>query len=257
MIGVIGAGHMGAALVRSMASTEVIVCDRNPAKRAALAEQGVTVTEAVGAVLTQADTVLIAVKPSSFSELAAALPSDRLLISVMAGVSIARISAATGALRVVRAMPNLGVQIGEGVTAWYAAPAVTESERKRVEQLFSACGSALALTDEAQIDAVTALAGSGPAYFFELAALLTKKAEALGFQPAQARILAEGACRAAGGLLASDEEKTAVEWRDAVTSPGGTTAAALKRWAETNCQRDFFAAIDAAHARAEELAHDH
>ena len=256
MIGVIGGGHMGAALARSLDPSQVIVCDRNPDKREALSQRGIRVTNEIAVILREADCLLIAVKPSSFSDLAAALPADRLLLSVMAGVSIAQISAATGASHVVRAMPNLGVQIGDGVTGWYAAPAVTESERMRVDQLFSACGRALALTDEAQIDAVTALSGSGPAYFFELAALLTQKAEALGFQPAQARILAEGACRAAGGLLASEEEKSAGGWRDAVTSPGGTTEAALNRWADSNCQRDFFAAVDAAQARAQELAHD-
>lgn len=175
------------------------------------------------------DAIVLAVKPQSAAEALPAVSAfvdGAVVISIMAGRTVAGIAALTGAAAVVRAMPNTPAAIGEGFTAAYAAPAVSDAQRALTDSLLQAVGEVAWLTEEAQLDAVTATSGSGPAYVFLLAELLEAQAIAQGLPPALARRLARRTVSGSGALLAAGSEDAAA-MRRAVTSPGGTTERAL------------------------------
>ena len=144
----------------------------------------------------------------------------------MAGQTIARIAALMRTGAVVRAMPNTPAAIGEGFTAAYAAPGVSEAQRSLCDALLAATGEVAWLDEEAQLDAVTATSGSGPAYVFLLAELLEAAAIEQGLPPGLARRLARRTVAGSGALLAAGTDEPA-EMRRAVTSPAGTTERAL------------------------------
>lgn len=176
------------------------------------------------------DALVLAVKPQ-FA--AAALPAyaplaqNAVAISVMAGKSVASISAALrGALRIVRAMPNLPAAVGRGVSGLYAGEGAGEKDRALADHLMRAAGEIVWVENEAQIDIVTAVSGSGPAYYFLMTEALAEAGQALGLPPDAAARLARATCAGAGAMMERDEREAA-EMRKAVTSPGGTTEAAL------------------------------
>ena len=175
------------------------------------------------------DAVVIAVKPQHAE---AAVPAVRafargtLVLSIMAGRTLASLAALTGAAAIVRAMPNTPAAVGEGFTAAFAGPEVAPAQHALADALLRSVGEVAWLEAEAQIDAVTAVSGSGPAYVFLLAELLEAAAIEQGLPPGLARRLARRTVAGSGALLAaSDDEPAAL--RRAVTSPGGTTERAL------------------------------
>jgi pyrroline-5-carboxylate reductase len=174
---------------------------------------------------------IVAIKPQVLKgeapALAAIAQSGALMISIAAGTSIAALQAAWGKkARVIRAMPNTPGSIGRGITGLYAARGATASDRKRAGALLAALGETLWVDKEDLIDSVTAVSGSGPAYVFHLAEAMTAAGVAAGLKPADAEKLARATVSGAGALLAADKS-AAGALREAVTSPGGTTAAAL------------------------------
>lgn len=176
----------------------------------------------------QPDLILCAVKPQQLAEV---LPHYRRfttapLLSIAAGVTTSRLASVIGHNRIIRAMPNLPASIGEGITAAYATPSITEQDKQRCRPIFDAMGSCLWIEDETQMDAVTALSGSGPAYVFALTEAMTEAGINLGLPPDLAATLARQTLAGSGALLNQSTE-TATELRRAVTSPGGTTEAAL------------------------------
>lgn len=191
--------------------------------------------DAVGAVLNPpdsgpADVLVLAVKPQQFQQAAPEArrfvgPNTRVL-SVMAGVTLNALSKELGADRVIRAMPNMPGQIGQGVTAYVAAAACTPEDRQLVEQLLEPLGSIEALAAERLLDVVTAVSGSGPAYVFLLAEVLAAAAEQEGLDKDVAMRLASRTVAGAGALMLQTGEGPK-ELRKQVTSPGGTTEAAL------------------------------
>jgi len=191
--------------------------------------------EAVGAVLNPpdpgpADVVILAEKPQTF--LASAADAKRfvgpgtLALSVMAGVAMHKISKELGVERVVRAMPNTPARIGHGVTAYVAASACTPEDRRLVEQLLEPLGTVEPIAAERLMDVVTAVSGSGPAYVFLLAEVLAAAAEQEGLDKDVAMRLASRTVAGAGALMLETGESPNV-LRKQVTSPGGTTEAAL------------------------------
>ncbi len=235
-VALIGAGSMGAALLRGWIEKAVIdiprsaVFDPSPSPVAAsLAEDhGLAVNPAIAG--RKFDAVLIAVKPQTaaeavppFEKLAAAAPT----ISVMAGKSIASISELLPAARsIIRAMPNLPAAAGAGVTGLYAPPDVSDDDRAAANALMIAVGETAWVESERAIDVVTAVSGSGPAYFFLLGEALAEAARNAGLSREIAEKLARATLEGAGAFAAQDR-RTLVEMRKAVTSPGGTTEAAL------------------------------
>ena len=175
--------------------------------------------------------LVLGIKPQGLDAAASGLDRligrDTLVVSILAGKTIADLRGRLPRARaVVRAMPNLPASIGRGATGAYANPEVTPEQRAGAEALFTANGTVAWLSDEAQIDAVTAVSGSGPAYVFLLVEALADAGVAAGLDPQVARDLARATVEGAGALLAASPVE-AEELRRNVTSPGGTTAAAL------------------------------
>ncbi len=175
--------------------------------------------------------VILAVKPQAVD---AILPSvvpfarDAVVLSIMAGRSISGLASALGpAAAIVRAMPNTPAAIGRGITVACAGPDVRASQRELCERLLAAVGATAWVEDEALLDPVTALSGSGPAYVFLLAELLEAAGIEQGLPPPLARQLARLTVSGAGALLDAAPHEDAASLRRAVTSPGGTTASAL------------------------------
>jgi len=203
--------------------------------------------------------IILAVKPQEAGKvlrpLAAALQSSRpVLLSVAAGIRIASLSAWAGAgVPVIRTMPNRAALIGAGITGMYAAPGVSAAERGLAERALQAVGKTVWVEHEADLDGVTALSGSGPAYFFVLAELMMQAAIEQGLAPEAARRLAVGTLHGAGALAGASDGDLA-RLRQEVTSRGGTTEAALGVFAAADLAGIVGRALEAATRRSRELA---
>lgn len=231
-----GAGHMGGALIRGWrAAVEraggmtLTVMDPRFDRdlENALDSAGVVVNPPQPA---PADAVVLAVKPDQLASVAgparAVIGARTVVISIMAGVTLDALAAALAAPRVVRAMPNVAGQIGHGVTAYVAAPACEDADHALIAQLLEPLGAVERVAQERQMDVVTAISGSGPAYVFLLTEVLAAAGEAEGLDAEFALRLARRTVAGAGAMLEAAAGSPA-ELRRQVTSPGGTTQAAL------------------------------
>jgi pyrroline-5-carboxylate reductase len=254
---IIGGGRMGEALARGLlaagwTAADLAVVEAVPARRDALASAlaGVAVLDAPGA----AEGALIAVKPGDVpaaTSAATAAGASRIL-SIAAGVTIATLEAAAGSsARVVRAMPNTPAQIGVGVSAIAAGTTAGPDDLDWAESILGAVGKVVRVT-EAQLDAVTGLSGSGPAYVFLVAEALVDAGVLVGLPRDVATTLALETLHGAGALLAAGTD-TPEALRAAVTSPGGTTAAGLRALEAAGVRAAFIDAVVAATQRATEL----
>jgi len=257
-IAIIGAGNVGGALYRSLKDVvgedALIVCDTHEAQLAKLGARHATGDAAVAT--RQGDAVIVAVKPQQFGALAGSLTAPlegKLVVSVMAGVTLASVAKALGAAAVVRCMPNLGAQVGRGATAWIPAPGCSAPQVELARRIFRATGIEIEVRDESLLDAFTALGGTGPAYFFYLTELLAENAQAMGFSADQSRALAHEVLSASARLLESGD-RSAADWRRAVTTPGGTTAAAMQAFDEHRFAVAFRAGLEAARRRSADLS---
>ena len=232
----VGAGAMGGAMLRRWLSSSAIRHDMSAVLEpqldddlaAACQAHGVAVNPALDTV--RPDLLVLAVKPQIAAEVLPQLGTiahDCATISVMAGVSVESLSRHLGgAQRLVRAMPNLPAQFGEGVTGVFASSAASATDRASVDLLLGEIGDVVWVDEESHVDAVTAISGSGPAYFFLLAEAMTEAGRALGLSQDAATQLARHTLSGAGAVVREDERHVCT-LREAVTSPGGTTAAAL------------------------------
>ena len=229
----LGGGKMGAAMLagwRKQGLAASVVIDPAPAA-SALAADNVQVVASAAAVPADftPSVVVLAVKPQMANDAVPGIrpfAADALVISIMAGPTIARVQGLTGAHAVVRAMPNTPAAIGRGFTAVFAGPAVSAEQRALGETLLTAIGEVAWVEAESQIDAVTATSGGGPAYVFLLTELLAQAAIEQGLPPDLAQRLARATVAGSGALLdASGDDPAAM--RRAVTSPAGTTEQAL------------------------------
>jgi pyrroline-5-carboxylate reductase len=235
-----------------------VVLDPAPDARA-LAGPGVSVVAEAGAIPEgfRPACVVLAVKPQVAADAlpaVAAHAAGAVALSIMAGRALAGIARLLPGVPVVRAMPNTPAAIGQGISAAYAGPGVSPAQAQLCGALLEAAGEVAWVEDEGQLDAVTAVSGSGPAYVFLLAELLERAAVEEGLLPALARRLARATVAGSGALLVRSGEDAAA-LRQAVTSPGGTTQAALAvlmdeaAWPSTLAR-----AVAAAAARSRELA---
>jgi pyrroline-5-carboxylate reductase len=231
-----------------------------PEARATLArELGVSALVDNREVILGAGIVVLAVKPqdaqATLAALAPQLAAARpLVVSVAAGVRTPTLESWCGpGVPVVRAMPNRPALIGAGVSGLYAPPGVGVAAREAAEQLLSAVGEVAWVSAEEALDVVTALSGSGPAYFFLLAELMAEAGEELGLAAETARALAAATLYGAG-LLAQSGDRDLARLRAEVTSPGGTTAAALSAFEAGKLREAVRAALGAATRRSRELA---
>lgn len=263
-IAFIGGGNMARSLIFGLLdagqpAASVCVSGPTAAKLSGFAERGVVTTTDNARAADTAELIVLAVKPQKLAGVLQALPRlrpDQLLISVAAGVPLTALEAALGyAQPMVRCMPNTPAQVGLGAAGLFANERVTPAQRQAAEALL-ATGSLTCWVDrEADLDAVTALSGSGPAYVFALLEAMINSAVDLGLKPEQARLLAgQTALGAATMVLADGGDPAAL--RRAVTSPGGTTQAALKVLLDTGLDRNVAAAMQAAAERSRTLAQE-
>jgi len=257
----IGGGNMAGALIGGLVRSghdpaALVVVEPFEAAREKLArEHGVQAQAAADARLADCATVVWAVKPQLFAEASApcaAFVGGALQVSVMAGVRCATIAAASGSARVVRTMPNTPALIGQGIAGLYAEPSVSAAERATVSALFAPTGQTLWVDREADLDAVTALSGSGPAYVFYFLEAMVQAAAEMGLSPEQGRALGQ-ATFAGAAALAMRSELSPTALRQQVTSKGGTTHAAITSLEGDAVKAAFVRALHAARARAEEL----
>jgi pyrroline-5-carboxylate reductase len=264
-IAFIGGGHMTTSLlgglVRQGAQPETLaVSDPVPAQLERLArEYGVQCSADNREVVADADLVVLAVKPQDMAQAARSIAPlvaerRRVVVSIAAGIRLADLARWLGdGIPTVRAMPNRPALIGAGISALVAGAGVTTGDRAAVERLMSAAGETAWLDDESQMDAVTAVSGSGPAYFFLLVEALESAGVELGLPPETARRLAVETARGAGRMAAESGEAPSV-LREQVTSKGGTTAAALEVLEDAGVRGIFARAVAAAARRSAELA---
>lgn len=263
-VALVGAGAMGGALLRGWLGAGVIdarkSCVFEPAADAALSDftrqAGIELNPKSPAA--SVDALVLAIKPQTAPEalpVYAPIAQSAMTLSTMAGVSIRTIAERLGGTpRICRAMPNLAAQVGAGASGLYAPANLSARDRGIAERLMAAVGATVWVESEKDIDLVTALSGSGPAYFFLLVEALAEAGVALGLTDEAARKLARATAIGAGALLAADT-RSADALRKAVTSPGGTTQAAVSVLdGDSQALRNLMKkAVEAAAKRAGEL----
>ncbi|WP_260582276.1 pyrroline-5-carboxylate reductase [Sphingopyxis sp. PET50] len=252
----IGCGRMGGAMARGWTGAyRVLVFD----PMLAALPKGAERVDRLEAIDAGGELVaVLAVKPQMFAPIAETLrPLARqgaLFVSIMAGIPLARLEAELGSGRIVRAMPNTPAAIGKGITAAVAGPGLRDGDRAAVDALLASTGALVWLDDEGQIDAVTAVSGSGPAYFFRFTEALAAAGVEAGLPPSLAMQLARATFGGAAALAEADSAGLG-ELRRQVTSPGGTTAAGLAEMdTDEAIDRLARAVVAAAAARSRELA---
>jgi pyrroline-5-carboxylate reductase len=264
-IAILGAGNMGRALIggllrAGMRPEQIAVGESLPAARAALARDfGISAAADNHAAIRGAGVLVLAVKPEQCGALLGALGAELtagrpLVISVVAGVRLATLESWCGpGVSVVRAMPNRAALIGAGAIGLYAPATVSAAQRAAAEEVLRAVGELVWVSSEAALDVVTALSGSGPAYFFLLAELMGEAGEQLGLDGPTARRLA-AVTLYGSGLLAHAGDADLAALRAAVTSAGGTTAAALRELEGADLRAVVRRALAAATQRSRDLA---
>jgi len=261
----VGAGRMGSAMARGWLGdlgaagiARLSVVEPHPGEDVVAAADGGLI--ALNDPAEIADIVVLAVKPQGFSDAVEALRAwvgpQTLVVSIMAGVTIARIAVALGSSKVARAMPNTPGAIGMGATGYALSDACGDAEAVATARLLEPLGLVVGPLKEVQMDAVTAVSGSGPAYVFLLVEALGAAGRSAGLDEATAIALARETVVGAGALLGEFAESPA-ELRKQVTSPGGTTAAALGVLMGEGGMPDLMTrAVDAAVKRGAELAQE-
>jgi len=249
---------LSAILGRRLASPQAIsVSDISQPRRQYLEEKyQVLVTGDSRLALVRGEVVILAVKPQNIAEVMAELcgqlKSTQLVLSIVAGVDIGRLCFGLEHDRVVRAMPNTPAQIGEGMTVWTASGEVTKQQRRWASSILGAMGKETYVDDERYLDMATAVSGSGPAYFFFFVEALVQAAVGIGLPVAIAEELVLQTMLGSGHLI-QKSSKAPAELRRMVTSPGGTTAEALRELERGDFAGLVARAVNAAYDRARRL----
>ncbi|NOY72139.1 MAG: pyrroline-5-carboxylate reductase [Gammaproteobacteria bacterium] len=263
-ISFIGGGNMAAALIAGLVKqnldpTNILVAEPSETRRDELAKQfSIPTTASNSDAVQHAELVILAVKPQIIpkvcSELSATLPSVApVILSIAAGIQTSLLTQILGEhIPVIRTMPNTPSGIGCGATALFAVDIVTPAQKNAAETIMNAVGITVWLDDEKLMDTVTAVSGSGPAYFFQVIEAMEKAAIELGLSTETARLLTRQTAYGATKMALESREPAAV-LRQQVTSPGGTTAAALDVLNNGNINNLFQRALAAAQHRAKEL----
>lgn len=259
----IGGGNMAQALIgglisRGLPPTRITVSDPVEQIRNLLQEKEVHVTQDNVAAIKNADVVVLAVKPQVLANVLRPLKgllSDKLVISIIAGAEIKTISNLIDSERIVRVMPNTPALVQTGAHGIYANDVVGASDRELTSQILAATGLTIWVNSEAQIDAVTAVSGSGPAYFFYLMESMIRAGKNLGLDEKVATALTLQTALGAA-QMAITSSNTPSELRKNVTSPNGTTQAALEVFDRAQISQNIQSALAAAQKRSQELAQE-
>lgn len=264
-IAFVGGGNMAQALIGGLAGKltaagNIHVIDVVPEALTAVAQRfGVTTAPAPNDALAAADVIVFSVKPQQMREVVAAVRpylKSQLVLSIAAGIRAADLSRWLGGHQaIVRTMPNTPALVGKGITGAVAMPGVSVQQKDIADAILRAVGETVWIPDEAQIDAVTALSGSGPAYVFYFIEAMQQAAVELGLTEAQGRQLAQATFAGAAELAVRSDEPVSL-LRERVTSKGGTTYAALTSMDASGMKAAFVKALHAAAARGKELGEE-
>lgn len=255
-IAIIGYGNMGKALYKAISqnvpSVQMFAIET---AEEIIKNADVQIYAKLSQIAEPLDYIILAVKPQSFEEFVQVNQnynfSHATIISIMAGVKIEKMVSLLKNEKVVRAMPNLGAQIGMSITGWFSTSNQIRSEE--ISRLISSFGESIQLQKEEDLDSITALFGSGPAYFFYLSQLISEKAIELGFNADQSEQLSKKLLLSAGTLLDVNKDISAKEFKERVTSKGGTTEAALNHLQTNKFGQIFKDALQKALERCKEL----
>jgi pyrroline-5-carboxylate reductase len=261
-LGVIGAGNMAEAVIKAALAEglidagQIIASDPSAERRGIMAQLGVTATQDNVRVVRESEQILLAIKPQTAGaiagEIAGAVTQEKIVLSIMAGIGTSKLEAMFGkALRAVRLMPNTPLMVGLGMTGVAMGAHARAGDEALAMKLFTAGDSRALVVEEQQIDAITALSGSGPAYIFYLAEAMEQAASELGLTDDARWLVAQTIVGAAKLLTASSD--TAAELRKKVSSPGGTTEAAISHMEQQQVRQAIVDAIKAAQRRGVQL----
>ena len=259
-IAFIGGGNMAFALatgiLRAARDRSVVVSDPLPEQLARFADTPVRTTPDNTEAVAGASVIVLAVKPQVMEgvarELAGVINPGQLIVSIAAGVTVSALRAWLGSSAIVRCMPNTPALVGKGVTGLYADAGVSEAQRGEAEELLRAVGDAVWFEQEDELDAVTALSGSGPAYFFAVIEALIEGGVELGLKRDIAHRLVTGTAVGAAAMIGPQDDPG--ELRVRVTSPGGTTERALSVLASGGVAHTLRQAVHGAWQRSRELS---
>ncbi|MBR7105894.1 MAG: pyrroline-5-carboxylate reductase [Opitutales bacterium] len=260
--GFIGAGKMAGAIIHGIIASGAVVpsqimcaCGNDDTGKNLSKETSIGLAENLNELFADSKTIVVACKPQQLKEVAEAGADAKcqVLISILAGTSIARLRECfPNAKKIVRVMPNMPAQISQGISCYAPESPLSDDEKKIVNTVLSAIGEYMEVA-EAQLDAVTALSGSGPGYIFEFAAAMIEGAKAIGFTEEEAKKLVERTLTGSAMLL-EKSPLSADELRTAVSSPGGTTLAGLDVFAKNGLRDTVRNALIAARNRSQELS---
>jgi pyrroline-5-carboxylate reductase len=262
-VATVGTGVMAESMIagllagKRLEAARIVASHPRPERRAQLGrEHGIRTTASNADAVTAADVVVLAIKPQMLrrvaGELAGTLRSEQLIISILAGATTRALAGALHHEAIVRAMPNTPAQLGRGMTVWYATPQVAERQREQAAELLGALGAQLEVEDERFVAMATAVSGTGPAYVFLVMEALIDAAVHLGFPRHIAHDMVietlEGST-----LFAKASGTHPAQLRNMVTSPGGTSAAALHELEKGRLRTVLSEAVWAAYRRTDEL----
>ncbi|MFC1872401.1 pyrroline-5-carboxylate reductase [Chloroflexota bacterium] len=259
----IGGGNMAEAIIAAVITKklcppgEITVADKDTARQAYLAQTyGLKIASSNTAAVKGCQNIVLAVKPKNLSdvliELKGGLQPEQLVISIIAGVSMKRIGNGLIHAAIIRSMPNTPASVGTGLTAWTAAPKVTESQKHTAVGILSVMGKQIFFPEEKYLDVATAISGSGPAYFFLFVEAIAEAGVKLGLAPDTALEMVLQTMLGAGELMKQSGTAPA-ELRRMVTSKGGTTERALQKFDEAGFRSIVESAMNAAYDRARKM----
>jgi pyrroline-5-carboxylate reductase len=263
-IAIIGGGNMGATYARAFLRSDIakmddiLIVEKHEEKRKALKKENIArLTDEISDELAKFEIIFLAVKPQDFrsltDELSKVLKKKQLIISIMAGMKIATIRKLLKHDNIVRAMPNTPAQLGFGITAFTTAGNITIEHISIVDMLFETTGKSILMKDEELLDAVTALSGSGPAYFFYFVKYMIEAGREMGMEEHVAGMLVKQTMLGSFQIL-NNSKLSIDDMIKSVASKGGTTEAALNKFESADLGRNIMKALKAAERRAKELS---
>lgn len=264
----IGAGNMGSALGKALLETKHIapehffVADNSSEKLQFFHNKNCHTSQHTEDFLEQANVIFLATKPQGIRDLLETWKTKKLfsphqiIISIAAGVCVSELQKFSGVQKIVRVMPNTPLLVGKGVSGYFFSPEISEAEKNEIRTMMKCFGLAIECETEEKINAITALSGSGPAYFFRLLESMSEQAEQFGFSKYESEQISLHTLMGAGFLAENARNNTCdnfITLREKITSKGGTTQAALESFEQSNLSEIFQRGICAAKKRAEEL----
>lgn len=261
-ISFIGGGNMAQAIVSGMLTSgysgkSITISDPQPEKVAYFTQQGVAATTLNSVAIASADVVVLAVKPQLMSQVAAELKSGelagKLVISIAAGVSVQRLQSLFSTDHIVRVMPNTPALISQGMSGIYFPDNISQEDKAFALELMTSVGRVSEVSEESDINVVTAVSGSSPAYFFKFMEAMQACAIKMGLSSDDARLFVQQSALGAASMVIENPDVSLSTLREQVTSKGGTTAAALQCFETHQLSNIIEEAMQAALNRAEEM----